>query len=39
MTIEIINRDDICDKLINNMIDLLKDLSKDYPKNIIVKEM
>ena len=39
MTIEIINRDDITDKLINNMIDLLKDLSKDYPKNIIVKEM
>ena len=39
MTIEIINRDDICDKLINNMIDLLISLSRDYPKNIIVKEM
>ena len=39
MTIEIIKRDNVTDKLINNMIDLLKDLSKDYPKNIIVKEM
>ena len=39
MTIEILNRDDICDKLINNMLDLLKDLSKDYPKNINIKEM
>ena len=39
MTIEIIKRDNVCDKLITNMIDLLKDLSKDYPKNIIVKEM
>ena len=39
MTIEILNRDSITDKLINNMIDLLKDLSRDYPKNIIVKEM
>ena len=39
MTIEILNRDNVTDKLINNMIDLLKDLSRDYPKNIIVKEM
>ena len=39
MTIEIINRDDVVDKLINNMIDLLTSLSHDYPKNIIVKEM
>ena len=39
MTIEIIKRDNVTDKLIINMIDLLKDLSKDYPKNIIVKEM
>lgn len=39
MTIEIIKRDNVCDKLIINMLDLLKDLSKNYPKNIIVKEM
>ena len=39
MTIEILKNDNVTDKLINNMIDLLKDLSKDYPKNIIVKEM
>ena len=32
-------KDEITNKLLNNMIDLLKDLSKDYPKNIIVKEM
>ena len=25
-------------KLINNMMDLLNDLSNDYPKNISVKE-
>ena len=39
MTIEIIKRDNVCDKLIINMLYLLKDLSKNYPKNIIVKEM
>ena len=39
MTIEIIKRDNVTDKLINNMLDLLKDLSKDYPKNINIKEM
>ena len=39
MTIEIIKRDNVCDKLINNMLDLLKDLSKNYPKNINIKEM
>ena len=39
MTIEIIKRDNITDKLINSMIDLLNSLSRDYPKNIIVKEM
>ena len=39
MTIEILKRDNITDKLINNMIDLLNSLSRDYPKNIIVKEM
>ena len=38
MTIEILKNDNVVDKLITNMLDLLKDLSKDYPKNIIVKE-
>ena len=38
MTISINKKDDITIKLIDNMIDLLKSLSKDYPKNIIVKE-
>ena len=39
MTIRIIKNDEITVKLINNMLDLLISLSKDYPKNIIVKEM
>ncbi len=30
--------DEITNKLLNNMIDLLKSLSKNYPKNINVKE-
>ena len=35
----IIKKNDVITlKLIDNMIDLLKSLSKDYPKNIIVKE-
>ena len=38
MEIEIKKRDDVTLKLIDNMIDLLKSLSKDYPKNIKVKE-
>ena len=38
MLIEIIKKDEITIKLINNMIDLLKSLAKDYPKNINVKE-
>ena len=36
--IRIVEHDDIVDKLIENMIDLLKDLSKKYPKDINVKE-
>ena len=39
MTISNIKKDEITNKLLNNMIDLLKSLAKDYPKNIIVKEM
>ena len=38
MEINIIKNDEVTIKLINNMIDLLKSLSKDYPKNIKVKE-
>ena len=35
--IEVLKEDKIFNTLINNMIDLLKELEKDYPKNIIVK--
>ena len=38
MTISVISKDEITDKLLNNMLDLLKSLAKDYPKNISVKE-
>ena len=38
MTISNIKKDEITNKLLNNMLDLLKSLSKDYPKNINVKE-
>ena len=38
MTITNIKNDEITNKLLNNMIDLLKSLAKDYPKNINVKE-
>ena len=38
MTISILKNDEITVKLINNMLDLLISLSKDYPKNINVKE-
>lgn len=34
VTIDIIKEDIITDKLINNMVNLLDELSKDYPKNI-----
>ena len=38
MLIEIKKADEITIKLLNNMINLLKSLAKDYPKNINVKE-
>ena len=38
MTITNLKRDEITNKLLNNMMDLLKSLTKDYPKNINVKE-
>ena len=33
----IINNNDISDKLFNNLILMLKDLAKDYPKNIKIE--
>ncbi len=39
MLIEVKKNDEITLKLINNMIDLLNSLMKDYPKNIKVKEI
>ncbi len=38
MKIKLLKDDEITNNLINNMIDLLKSLEKDYPKNINVKE-
>ena len=38
MTITNLKKDEITNKLINNMIELLTSLAKDYPKNICVKE-
>ena len=36
--INILEKDDITNKLVINMINLLKELSSSYPKNIQVKE-
>ncbi len=36
--INILSNDDITIKLINNMIDLLKELEKQYPKNIKISK-
>ena len=39
LEINILKNDDITMKLVNNMLDLLKELERQYPKNIkIVKE-
>ena len=38
MEIKVISNDEITSSLISNMMDLLKDLESDYPKNINVKE-
>ena len=35
--IENVKKDDYTNKLINNMINLLKDLSKSYPENIKIE--
>lgn len=37
ITIEVINTTDVVNTLLYNMIDLLKELESNYPKNISVK--
>lgn len=37
ISIEIINFDDTTDTLLNNMINVLEDLAKQYPKNIKIE--
>lgn len=37
LTIKILKENDICYKLIVNMLNLLKELEKQYPKNVNVK--
>jgi len=37
MTIDIKNEDDVTQLLIHNMVNLLKDLEKQYPNNVEVK--
>ena len=34
---ELISNDDNCQKIFENMIDLLQELSNNYPKNIIIR--
>jgi len=36
--IEVLKNNEISNKLLNNMVSLLKELSNDYPKNIKIKE-
>ena len=37
-TIEIKENDEIVDKLINNMINMLKEIEENYPKNINIRK-
>jgi len=37
MIITILKNDDVCDKLIKNMLSLLQELEESYPENIKVK--
>lgn len=39
LSINILNHNDITDTLIDNMVSLLKDLEKQYKKNITIKEV
>ena len=37
MVITVLKNDDVCDKLIKNMLSLLQELEESYPENIKVK--
>jgi len=39
LSINILSHNDVTDTLIDNMVKLLKDLEKQYKKNIIIKEV
>lgn len=39
LSIDILSHNDITDTLIDNMVSLLKDLEKQYKKNIFIKEV
>ena len=39
LSIDILDHNDVTDTLIDNMVILLKDLEKQYKKNIIIKEV
>lgn len=39
LSIDILSHNDVTDTLIDNMVSLLKDLEKQYKKNIIIKEV
>ena len=39
LSINILSHNDVTDTLIDNMVSLLKDLEKQYKKNIIIKEV
>lgn len=39
LSITVLNHNDVTDTLIDNMVKLLKDLEKQYKKNIIIKEV
>ena len=38
LVIEVLDNNEITNKLINSMLDLLKDLEKQYPKNIKISK-
>lgn len=39
LSVDILSHNDVTDTLIDNMVSLLKDLEKQYKKNIIIKEV
>jgi uncharacterized protein YsxB (DUF464 family) len=38
MEIKVLKDDEVINKLINNMLDLIKDLMNQYPKHILISE-